>query len=374
MCENERPVVSIVCAAYNHEKYIREALEGFVSQKTSFKYEVIVHDDCSQDNTAQIIAEYADKYPDLIVPIFENENQYSKNTGIFSDICIPRTRGKYIAFCEGDDYWCDENKLQMQYNALEKHRELNMCACGAKVISDIEGKHLYDVVPKKDDCILTSSEVIAGGGRYLATASLFMRRDILLDRMKFENRKFNDYVMQIRGSLYGGIYFISRVMAVYRVSTDDSWSSNIETNEKKRVQHISKEIEMLNLLDEETNYIYHDVIVNRIVVYSSANREFNSSVLNEIEKHKGYVFVWGLGIVGNSFLQYLNKKGVEIDGICDIKNIGIGQKDEYGNQIYSTEYVLKNAKLIIVTNSYAYESICNDCMYDGKVLNLQDAQ
>ena len=104
-------VVSVYCLAYNHEQYIRDALEGFVRQKTNFRYEVLVHDDASTDNTPAIIREYAQKYPDIIKPIFQTENQYSKGVKILPEIIHPKSSGRYIAFCEGDDYWCDENKL-----------------------------------------------------------------------------------------------------------------------------------------------------------------------------------------------------------------------------------------------------------------------
>ena len=119
--------VSVYCTAYNHEKYIRNALEGFIKQKTTFKYEVIVHDDASTDNTASIIREYEEKYPNIIRPIYQTENQYSKGIDfIKNDIC-PLMRGKYVAVCEGDDYWTDELKLQSQYDGLEKNPTCFYC-------------------------------------------------------------------------------------------------------------------------------------------------------------------------------------------------------------------------------------------------------
>jgi len=116
---NKLPLVSITCATYNHEAYIKEALEGFVMQKTSFPFEIIVHDDASTDNTASIIREYEARYPDLFVTIYEAENQYSKGYGDLSRIIYSAVRGKYIAVCEGDDYWTDPYKLQKQVEFLE---------------------------------------------------------------------------------------------------------------------------------------------------------------------------------------------------------------------------------------------------------------
>lgn len=117
-------IVSIRCTAYNHEKYIRDCLEGFIMQKTNFRFEAIVHDDASTDRTADIIREYATKYPDIIKPIYETENQYSKHDGSLSRIMTEACIGKYIAFCEGDDYWTDPLKLQKQVDFLETHPDI----------------------------------------------------------------------------------------------------------------------------------------------------------------------------------------------------------------------------------------------------------
>ena len=116
-------MVTIRCVTYNHEPYIRECLEGFVMQKTNFRFEAIVHDDASTDGTANIIREYAEKYPDIIKPIFETENQYSKRDGSLRRIMNSHMKGKYIAMCEGDDCWIDPYKLQKQVDYLESHPE-----------------------------------------------------------------------------------------------------------------------------------------------------------------------------------------------------------------------------------------------------------
>lgn len=115
------PLVTIRCLVYNHEPYLRQCLDGFVMQKTNFPFEAIVHDDASTDRSAEIIREYAEKYPDIIKPIFETENQYSKRNGSIRRIMNEHTRGKYVALCEGDDYWIDPLKLQKQVDFLESH-------------------------------------------------------------------------------------------------------------------------------------------------------------------------------------------------------------------------------------------------------------
>lgn len=120
MDKTQEPLVSICCITYNHEKYIRDAIESFLMQETDFPFEIIIHDDASTDRTAEIIREYEKKYPDLIKPIYQTENQYSKGVRV-SLLTYKKSKGKYIAFCEGDDYWTDALKLQKQVTFLEEN-------------------------------------------------------------------------------------------------------------------------------------------------------------------------------------------------------------------------------------------------------------
>lgn len=115
-------MLNIVCLAYNQKDYIRDCLDGFVMQKTAFRFNAIVHDDASADGTADIIREYAEKYPDIIIPVYEEVNQFQTGGNVFAKM-LPHITGKYIAECEGDDYWIDPLKLQKQVDFLEEHQE-----------------------------------------------------------------------------------------------------------------------------------------------------------------------------------------------------------------------------------------------------------
>lgn len=120
------PLVSIYCLVYNHEPFLRQCLDGFVMQQTTFPFEAIVNDDASTDGSAAIIREYAEKYPDIIKPIYETENQYSKGAvGRYMNK-VANPDAKYIALCEGDDYWTDPNKLQLQVEFLESHPDFSL--------------------------------------------------------------------------------------------------------------------------------------------------------------------------------------------------------------------------------------------------------
>lgn len=137
--EDKRPLmVTVQCLAYNQEPYIRDCLEGIVKQKTNFRFEAIVHDDMSKDGTANIIREYAEIYPEIIKPIFETENQYSKKDGSLEKIMNKNSHGKYIAICEGDDYWIDPYKLQKQVCFMENNLEYGLCYTKAKLLKDGE--------------------------------------------------------------------------------------------------------------------------------------------------------------------------------------------------------------------------------------------
>lgn len=130
----ETPLVSIICTAYNHEAYIKDALEGFIMQKTSFPFEIIVHDDASTDRTAEIIRLYEARHPELFANIYQTENQYSKGKGDVGRIVFGAARGKYIALCEGDDYWTDPLKLQKQVDFLEVNREHGIVFTDADIL------------------------------------------------------------------------------------------------------------------------------------------------------------------------------------------------------------------------------------------------
>lgn len=315
----DTPMVSIRCITYNHEPYIRQCLEGFVMQKTNFKFEAIVHDDASTDHTADIIREYAAKYPDIIKPIYETENQYSKHDGSLRRIMDAACTGKYIALCEGDDYWIDPLKLQKQVDAMEQHPELDICAHGADHMED--GKLVKKVMPSKENTILTTEEVIAGHGRHLvATASLLYRRTLDDNMPEFRKNLSLDYTLQIHGALRGGMLYLSDVMSVYRYLNLGSWTYRIENGGfEKRQAFNMKAINMLNCLDRETCFKYTKAIYTAIVKYQfpicdhtgdfSCIREKYSDGLSELSfKQKIKMRVFSIPFIGRFFWKLRNWK------------------------------------------------------------------
>lgn len=266
--------VSIICNAYNHEKYIKDALDGFIMQKTSFPFEVLIHDDASTDNTANIIREYEKKHPDIIKPVYETENQYSKGMGLVGKIQIARAQGKYIAICEGDDYWIDPLKLQKQYDLLEAHPEINICATAAYAIEANTQKKLYKIAPVNCKTIIGTEDIILGGGGYVATASLMYRSSINNKIPKYRAYLKLDYTLQIQGSIPNGMIYLNETTVVYRLLSDNSWTKRQKNNIDRQINTITKIINMLNILNRDTNLKYNDVISNVIL-----EKEFNKLIL-----------------------------------------------------------------------------------------------
>lgn len=256
--------VSIICNAFNHEKYIANALDSFIIQKTNFKYEILIHDDASTDNTAAIIRKYEEKYPSIIKAIYQSENQFSKGKNDVFYIQSSRIKGDYIAFCEGDDYWVDEYKLQKQYDAMESNQNIDICTHAAIMIDAKTKKHIKTIEPKRKNTIIPVEEVILGGGGYVATNSIFMRTYEYKKIMEFRKFLMLDYTMQIQGSLKGGMLYIDEKMSNYRFLSEGSWTSRMRNDSKKHAAIYNKIIRMLEILDSETKFKYHRVIEDTI--------------------------------------------------------------------------------------------------------------
>ncbi|MBO5013321.1 MAG: glycosyltransferase family 2 protein [Paludibacteraceae bacterium] len=217
--KQDKPLVAIKCLVYNHEPYLRDCLEGFVMQQTNFPFVAIVHDDASTDNSAAIIREYEEKYPDIIQPIYEAENQYSKQDGSLGRImnaAIDATGAKYVAMCEGDDYWIDPLKLQKQVDFLQMNPKYSMCFHGARVINELSyhEEYAFTNINEKD---YTDVELFTHW--IVPTASIVYKKNIVQNYSitHAEWMITGDVCLVIRCASVGKVKAFSDIMSVYRL-------------------------------------------------------------------------------------------------------------------------------------------------------------
>lgn len=237
----DTPLVSICSITYNHAPYIRQCLDGFLMQKTKFRYEIIIHDDASTDGTTEIIKEYAEKHPDLITPIFQKENQYSKGIrGMFPRFCFPHAKGKYIALCEGDDYWTDPLKLQKQVDFLESHPDYVMCSHRFKQYMQKEDIYKDDWYGEVPNGITYDLNSLIQGFWFHTPLTVMFRRDslCLAEYEKYPNSK--DATLFFHLLQKGRGFMIPEFMGMYRVHSGGVWSgvsegSQMEADFKNRI-------------------------------------------------------------------------------------------------------------------------------------------
>ena len=252
--------------AYNHAKYIRDALDGFVSQQTGFPFEVLVHDDASTDGTDRIIREFHSRYPDIIKPVFQKVNQYSQGVNISKTFLYPLIRGEYVAMCEGDDYWTDPHKLQKQVEALESHPESDICSHRTLRLKNgrFDGWITPGLLSGK---VPVEKVILGGGGWFCATSSFLCRREAYMRWTPIRDVVVIDYTLAIQCALRGGMIHLRDIMSVYRVGTEGSWTNRHDR--KARIKNRLKMIEMLDALDTWTQGRYARTIRKRREMFRS---------------------------------------------------------------------------------------------------------
>jgi len=256
-------LVSVCMLAYNHASYIRDALNSILNQKTDFGFEILVHDDASQDATPEIIKEYAARYPMIVKPILQTVNQHSQGVYPSVNFNYPRAKLPFVAMCEGDDYWSDENKLQLQVDGLLAHPEINLSFHSAVRVN-------YETLEDEDkvygdysinDAIIPFTDILHRVRGWIPFASCMIRQSAKVRFLDFLKSKpyltVGEIYFQIFGALSAGAFFLAKPMSVYRFRTEQSWTRKAGCDPSFKARH---EIAMMRSyvdLDQLTEKAYH---------------------------------------------------------------------------------------------------------------------
>ena len=282
--QKDMPLVSVGCVAYNHEAFIAQALEGFLMQKTTFPVEIIVYDDASTDKTADIIKDYANRYPDIIKPVLQNRNQYSEGRKPFVDYVFPECRGRYIALCEGDDYWTDPYKLQKQAEFMEAHPDCVMSCHPVQITySDNRMRYWKDLYGENERDFYNIEEILASDSfPEIPTPGLMLRRSALggLPEWFWDVRR-GDTALHLLVAGQGKLGFLRECMAVHR--KHGHGVSRLFEIDADYMQYDILRVYMY--VDQYYDYKYHHLLrrhIRNTISYFLDKREVNPEMVEDI--------------------------------------------------------------------------------------------
>lgn len=261
------PLISILCITFNQEDYLSDALDSFLEQDISVPVEILVNDDCSTDGTRGVLMRYQEKRPDLFRIVTHETNQYSCGKSPMGEFLVPLARGKYIAMCEGDDYWTDPKKLSMQLEYLESHPELAACVHAHENVQAATKRCVATIRYSNKDCDISREDVVTHSQCY-ATNSLFVRTEAMCAYREspfFALRTDGDHKMLVYfGLIAGGIHYINDVMSAYRVLAKNSVNRTMLLSGKlmqmAKTKH-DQRVDLLHLADDMTQKQHHALIL-----------------------------------------------------------------------------------------------------------------
>ena len=303
------PLVSIICVVYNQEAYVIDAIESLLAQQTNFRFEIVIQDDASTDNTPSIIESYVKKYPHIIKPIFHKENQFSQYRKNILLTAIPYAQGEYIAICEGDDYWINSNKLSVQISQMQQHPQCDV-SFHPVLRRYVNGKKRENVFSAhtSHNQIFTTKQLILGGGGFCPTASFVFKRSVFNAIPEwFLDAPIGDYFWQILASLKGGALYINQVMAVYRVGSIGSWSERMAKDEDYVYDYFVRMLKSLKDINAYTNNTYikeFNFIKNKICFSMCRNPLLSLERRQQIFSENKFNFIHNI----TWHLVYKNKK------------------------------------------------------------------
>lgn len=260
--DTKKPLLTVVCLTYNHESYIKNCLDGFLNQITNFNFEIIVHDDASTDKTANIVKLYEVKYPNLFKNIYQTQNQYNnENINIWLDILFPISQGKYIALCDGDDYWTDKHKLQKQVDFLENNNDFNICYHDVSILNNNLFSHNFINKTNKN---ITSIYDLAVWGNFMHTSSVVFRKCSVIINSEDKN-KVCDFILYVFILNDKKIKKFDEIMSVYRYGVG-IWSISSTTKKNKFI--LDNIYYILNNCEDDTIKEIMQLRLNSYAFYS----------------------------------------------------------------------------------------------------------
>lgn len=304
MQNNQQDItLSIICVCYNHEKYIRACLDGFIMQKCDFSFEVIIHDDASTDNSANIIREYQEKYPEIIKPIYQKENKYTTNENIWIDYIFPKVNGKYIAMCDGDDYWTDPLKLQKQVDFLESHPDYVLCYHKVQELYP-DGKILDDNFNKENVEKDVTLQYLAEHSNVIHTPSIVFRKKTPILPLELSNLPAGDYPLNMYLLQFGKGKYFPNEMAIYRRHDASLWSLKSNEYLYRNWMIVLKGLLQYFLTNEEVSQLLQKQLLNNYKILFDIY--LKEKKYDELQDLNNLIFDKTLGIDPKSYLEILN--------------------------------------------------------------------
>lgn len=265
-------MLSVAMITYGHSQYLKQAIESILTQQTSFDFELVVSNDCSPDNTDEIIQEIIDSNPNgHKLKYFSHK----KNIGMMPNFIfsLEKCTGKYIALCEGDDYWTDPLKLQKQVDFLENNKDFSICFHNVNILKN--GEFEEENIRKGIPSVTTISDL--ANQNYIHTPSVVYRNGLIPEFPSyFIKSPIGDYFLHMLNAKYGKIKYIDKIMAVYRVHGDSYWSS------KEKMDKIKIWVEFIEKIKENFDTEIQVILDRQINQMSNTKKTFIGKFLLKI--------------------------------------------------------------------------------------------
>lgn len=278
-----QPVVTFLCTTYNQEDYIEETIKGFLKQKTSFPYEILIHDDKSTDDTVKIVEKYRLKYPNIIKCIYQDENKYSQGLSV-ALIGAQECKSDYIALCEGDDYWINENKIENQFNMMISDESISIVVSPGKL--ERNGKILPELhcYYGSNSKVVKAQDILNVPDQFAPTASYMIKKCHLINALKtFVDTPADDLFVELYSAISGKFVYFPEIGSVYRTMAKNSFSERMSSREmSNKIKYVdsinnainsSREVKGFENLDwsVKLSYMYYG-----LSVISFKNKNFYS--------------------------------------------------------------------------------------------------